>query len=139
MTHPRAIKGETIAIKSKEEGKDQESIQSSTTPDTGHHMAKWQNTREHHTQKRAKSLAGDNNAANEFYTVNPEIFARVYFRETSHMRSFVKIKPSRNGEITLTFIDMAKSCLSREFFTSLICLLMLFAKVKFSRKFPDLQ
>ena len=26
----------------KEEGKDQESIQSSTTPDTGHHMGKWQ-------------------------------------------------------------------------------------------------
>ena len=29
-------------------------------------------------------------------TVNLEIFARVYFLETSHMRSFVKIKPSRN-------------------------------------------
>ena len=44
------------------------------------------------------------------------------------MRSFVKIKPSRNGRITLSFIDIVKSCLSREFFTSLICLLMLFAK-----------
>ena len=39
------------------------------------------------------------------------------------MRSFVKIKPSRNGGITLSFIDIGKSCLIREFFTSLICLL----------------
>ena len=45
------------------------------------------------------------------------------------MRSFVKIKPSRNGEITLSFIDIGKSCLIREFFTSLICLLILFAKI----------
>ena len=33
--------------KSKEEGKDQESIQSSTTPDLGRHMEKCQNTRKH--------------------------------------------------------------------------------------------
>ena len=40
---------------SKEEGKDQESIQSSTTPDPGHHMGK---TQENITQKRvAKMLA----------------------------------------------------------------------------------
>ena len=32
------------------------------------------------------------------------------------MRSFVKIKPSRNGKITLSFIDKGKSCLIREFF-----------------------
>ena len=55
------------------------------------------------------------------------------------MRSFVKIKPSRNGGITLSFIDGGKSCLSREFSMSQICLLMLFAKIKFSRKFPNLQ
>ena len=55
------------------------------------------------------------------------------------MRSFVKIKPSRNGKITLSFIDIGITCLSREFFTSLICLLMLFAEIKFSRKFPNLQ
>ena len=55
------------------------------------------------------------------------------------MPSFVKIKPSRNGKITLSFIDIGKPCLSREFFTSLICLFMLFAKMKFSRKFPNLQ
>ena len=32
------------------------------------------------------------------------------------MRSFVKIKPSRNGQITLSFIEIGKSCLSREIF-----------------------
>ena len=74
----------------------------------------------------------------DLYTVNLEIFARIYFRETSHMRSFVKMKPSRNGKITQSFIDIGKFCLSREFFTSL-CLLMLFVKIKFSRKFPNLQ
>ena len=45
-------------------------------------------------------------------------------------RSFVKIKPSRNGKITLSYIDIGKSCLNREFFTSLMCLLMKFAKIK---------
>ena len=33
-----------------------------------------------------------------------------YFCETSRMRSFVKIKPSRNAEITLSFTDVSKSC-----------------------------
>ena len=55
------------------------------------------------------------------------------------MRSFVKIKSSRNGEITLSFTDLGKSYHSREFLTSQICLVTLFAKIKFSRKFPDLQ
>ena len=45
---------------------------------------------------------------------------------------FIFAKLSRNGKITLSFIDVGKLCLSREFFTSLICLLMLFAKIKFS-------
>ena len=31
------------------------------------------------------------------------------------MRSFVKIKSSRNGEITLSFTDEGKSCHRREF------------------------
>ena len=31
------------------------------------------------------------------------------------MRSFVKIKSSRNGEITLSFTDEGKSCHTREF------------------------
>ena len=53
------------------------------------------------------------------------------------MRSFVKIKPSRKGKITLSFTDISKSCLSREFFTSLICLLMIFAKSKILAKFSE--
>ena len=55
------------------------------------------------------------------------------------MRSFLKIKSSRNGEITLSFNYEGKSCHSHECFTSQICLLTLFAKIKFSRKFPNLQ
>ena len=51
----------------------------------------------------------------------------------------MKIKPSRNGKITLSFIGIVKSCLSREIFTSLRCVLMLFLKIKFSQKFPNLQ
>ena len=51
----------------------------------------------------------------------------------------MNIKPSGNGKITLSFIDIGKSCLNREFLSSLICLLILFAKIKFSRKFPNLQ
>ena len=49
----------------------------------------------------------------------------------------MKIKLSRNGEINLSFIDRGISCLSREFLTSQIRLLTLFAKKKFSLKFPD--
>ena len=45
-----------------------------------------------------------------------EIFARVYFRKPSHMRSFMKIKSSRNGEIALSFTDIGKPCPSRVFF-----------------------
>ena len=40
-----AIKGRICGnrIESKKDGKDQESIQSSTTPDPGYHMGKWHN------------------------------------------------------------------------------------------------
>ena len=38
---------------SKKVGKDQESIQSSTTPDQGYHMGKWQNYK---LQTRAKQV-----------------------------------------------------------------------------------
>ena len=72
-------------------------------------------------------------------TVNSEIFAKVYFRETSLMRSFAELKSSQNGEVTLSLTDIGKSCPSREFKTSLICILTLFAKIKFSRKFSNLQ
>ena len=37
------------------------------------------------------------------------------------MRSFVKIKSSRNGEITLSFTDIGKSYPSRDFLMSQIC------------------
>ena len=72
-------------------------------------------------------------------TVNSKIIARAYFRETTHVRSFVKMKSSRNREVTLSITDIGKPCPSREILTSLVCLLTLFAKIKFSRKFPDLR
>ena len=71
-------------------------------------------------------------------TVNSEIFTSFIFRETSHMRSFVKIKPSRNGNITLSCTNVGKSCPRSEFLTLQICLLTIFAKLKFSRKFWNL-
>ena len=43
---------------------------------------------------------------------NSEIFVRTYFR--------VKIKPLRNGKITLWFIGIGKSCLNREFFVNFL-------------------
>ena len=55
------------------------------------------------------------------------------------MQSFVKIKSSPNAEITLSFTEMGKSCHSPDFLLSQICILTLFAKIRFSRKFPDLQ
>ena len=54
--------------------------------------------------------------------------------ETSHMRSFVKIKSLRNDEIILAFIDIGKSCPSHEFLRLQICHLMLFAKNKILAK-----
>ena len=53
--------------------------------------------------------------------------------------SFVKIKPSRIGDISLSFTDIGISCPVREFFMSQMCLLALFAKTKFLRLFPNLQ
>ena len=51
----------------------------------------------------------------------------------------MKIKLLRNGEITLSFTDIGKSCPSFEFLMPQICLLTLFAKKKFSQKFLNLQ
>ena len=42
-------------------------------------------------------------------TVNSKIFTVFEFNETSRMRSFVKIKPSRNGEGNLSFTYVGKS------------------------------
>ena len=50
-----------------------------------------------------------------FKTLNQEIFVRIfYFCDTSQMRSFVKIKPSRNSKITLSFTDVGTSYASHE-------------------------
>ena len=38
------------------------------------------------------------------------------------MRSFMKIKSLRNGEIILSCTDISKSCPTREFLTKQICL-----------------
>ena len=50
------------------------------------------------------------------------------------MRSFVKIKSSRNVEITLSFTDICKSCHSHRFLASRICLLTLFRENKIHAK-----
>ena len=53
-------------FKSREEGKDQESIQSSTTPDPGYCMRKCKYTRNHNLQESQEIspfLAGDHKAA----------------------------------------------------------------------------
>ena len=54
----------------------------------------------------AVGLLNKNEHYDQFHktsTVNSEIFAGVLIRESSHMRSLVKIKPSRNGLRTLSF------------------------------------
>ena len=53
--------------------------------------------------------------------------------------SFVKIKSSRNAKITKLNTDIGKLYTSCEFLASQICISTLFAKIKFSLKFPDLQ
>ena len=45
--------------------------------------------------------------------VNSKNFARVLFS-----RSFLKIKSSQNGEITLSFTDVGNSCPSRDFYVT---------------------
>ena len=51
----------------------------------------------------------------------------------------MKVKPSRNSEITLSSTGKDKTCHIRDLLASQVCLLTLFAKIKFSRKFLDLQ
>ena len=75
----------------------------------------------------------------ESYTVNLEIFARTLFSRNFAYAKFRENKIHAKWQNSLSFIDIRKPCLSRQFFTSLICLLMLFAKIKFTRKFPNLQ
>ena len=49
------------------------------------------------------------------------------------------IKLSQNGEITLSFTDVGKSYPSHEFLMRQVCLLTLFAKIKFLQNFSNLQ
>ena len=42
---------------------------------------------------------------------------------------------SRNGEFTLPFTDICKSSPSREFLTSQVCILTLFAKINYRENF----
>ena len=71
-------------------------------------------------------------------TVNWETFARVLFSRNFAYAKFRENKTSRNAEITLSFTDIGKSCHSRDFLASQMCIYTQFANIKFSRKFPDL-
>ena len=51
------------------------------------------------------------------------------FHETSHVQSFMQIRPSGNAEITLLFTDICKSYPNRECLMLQICLKTLFAKI----------
>ena len=46
------------------------------------------------------------------------------------MPGFAEIRPSGNGENSLSFIGVGKSCQTWDFLTWKICLLMLFVKIK---------
>ena len=72
-------------------------------------------------------------------TVNLEIFARVLFSRNFAYAKFRETKSLQKGEITLLTTDIGESYPSCEIFWSKVCLLTLFAKLKFSRKILDLQ
>ena len=57
------------------------------------------------------------------YYCKLENFHEGFIFTNLHVQSFVKSKPSWNGEITLSFTDMGKSCPSGEFLRLQICLL----------------
>ena len=56
-----------------------------------------------------------NNFCCSFITVNSEIFASVLFSQNFTLGKFRENKSSRNGKITLSFVNMAKSCPSHDF------------------------
>ena len=70
------------------------------------------------------------------YTVNSEIFVRVYLCETSHMLSFVKkiLKKCWNHSVVYEY-----NCHCSDISSLHICTLTLFAKIKLSQKILDLQ
>ena len=63
------------------------------------------------------------------------------FMKLRRWEVLVKVKPSRNGQITLLFTDVfvGKSCPSNEILTWQMSILTLFAKIKFLLEFPNLQ
>ena len=62
-----------------------------------------------------------------------------HFREGFIFGKFRILKSSQKGEITISTTEIIESCPSHEIFRSKVCLGTSFSKLKFSRKFPDLQ
>ena len=80
----------------------------------------------------------------EAKTLNSEIFVRILFAQNFAYAKFRENKTLAiwQNHCRLLIYSVGKPCLSCKFFTSdlNICLLMLlFTKVKFLRKFPNLQ
>ena len=71
--------------------------------------------------------------------VNSEFFVRVLFSRNFAYAKFRENKILMNGQNTLSFTDIGISRPCHEFSTLQICVLTLFAKIKFSQKFPNLQ
>ena len=63
----------------------------------------------------AQGIAVTSDMSRSVTTINSEIFARVLFSRNFADAEFAKIKPSRNGKITLLVTDVGKSCPSRKF------------------------
>ena len=78
----------------------------------------------------------DKQTAKTMINVNLEISSRVLF---SWIFAYAKFREVKTLAKSLSFTDIGISCPSCEFLTSQICLLMLFVKIRFSRKFPNLQ
>ena len=79
---------------SKEESKDQESIQSSNTPSPEHYMQKRQNTRKHHTQESKEAShfpAGDHKSAKNIKD------------STTNKRTMIQQKGTRVGTVSKTY------------------------------------
>ena len=78
----------------------------------------------------------DKQTAKIMITVNLGIFTRVLL---SWIFAYAKFHEVKTLAKSLSFTDIGISCPSREFLMSQICLLMLLAKIRFSRKFRNLQ
>ena len=74
----------------------------------------------------------------------PDLCTLTYFEKVSRRKQKHGKLPSMqrvklNSKFSLLFTGTCKSCLSRELWVSQICLLLLVAKIEFSRKFLNLQ